>query len=236
MSTSETAPASPRPGTGELEHQLEVHRSALTAHCRRLLGSAFEAEDAVQETFVRAWRAFDRFEGRSSVRTWLHRIATNVCLDMCDAMQRRARPVDFASWRAPGATAGDIPSVVPMVQPFPGCHASRVGDDPADEAVTGEAIQGAFAVALLHLPPRQRSVLVLRDVLRWRATEVAELLGTTEAAVNSTLQRARSTLAARRDAAADRLRSLDEEQRPLVDRCVDAFRRYDVDALVSSLH
>jgi RNA polymerase sigma-70 factor (ECF subfamily) len=154
---------------------------------------------------------------------------------MCDATQRRARPVDFASRRAPSATAGDAPPDATVVQPFPGCHASRVGDDPADQAVTSEAIQGAFAVALLHLAPQQRSVLVLRDVLRWRATEVAELLGTTEASVNSTLQRARSNLAARRDAAADQPGSLDEGQRPLLDRYVDAFRRYDVDALVSSL-
>jgi RNA polymerase sigma-70 factor, ECF subfamily len=231
MSTTEPAPATRTRGTGALEHQLEEHRRALTAHCRRLLGSAFEAEDAVQETFVRAWRAYDRFEGRASLRTWLHRIATNVCLDMCDATQRRARPVDFASWQAPGAA----PSDVAFVQPFPGCHASRVGDDPAEQAVTREAIHGAFVAALLYLPPQQRSVLVLREVLRWKATEVAELLGTTVASVNSTLQRARSNLAARRCAADDQPHALDEEQRPLLHHYVDAFRRYDVDALASLL-
>jgi RNA polymerase sigma-70 factor, ECF subfamily len=235
MSTTETSPATPTPGTRDLEHQLEEHRRALTAHCRRLLGSAFEAEDAVQETFVRAWRAFDRFEGRASLRTWLHRIATNVCLDMYDATQRRARPVDFTSWQAPSVAAGAVPSDAAFVQPIPGCHASRVGDDPAEQAVTREAIHGAFVAALLHLPPQQRSVLVLREVLRWKATEVAELLGTTVASVNSTLQRARTNLAARRDATADQPRSLDEEQRPLLHHYVDAFRRYDVDALVSLL-
>jgi RNA polymerase sigma-70 factor, ECF subfamily len=235
MATTETAPPRSARLTGDLEHHLEEHRAALTAHCRRLLGSAFEAEDAVQETFVRAWRAFDRFEGRASLRSWLHRIATNVCLDMRDAPQRRARPVDFASWPTPSATAGVAPSGAASVRPLAGCHASRVGDDPAEQAVTHEAVHGAFVAALLHLPPQQRSVLVLREVLRWQATEVADLLGTTVSSVNSTLQRARSNLAARRDAAAGQPRSLDDARRPLLQQYVDAFRRYDVDALVSLL-
>lgn len=183
---------------------------------------------------MRAWRAFDRFEGRASLRTWLRRIATNVCLDMRDAKQRRARPVDFTSWQTPSAPAGAATSDAAFVVPFPGCHASRVGDDPAEQAVTREAIQDAFVAALLHLPPQQRSVLVLREVLRWKATEVAELLGTTVASVNSTLQRARSNLATRRRAG-DQPHPLDRKQRPLLDHCVDAFQRYDVDSLVALL-
>jgi RNA polymerase sigma-70 factor (ECF subfamily) len=234
MSTTETAPLAPTLRTKDLEHQLEEHRAALTAHCRRLLGSGFEAEDAVQETLVRAWRAFDRFEGRASLRTWLHRIATNVCLDMQDATQRRARPVDFTSWQTPSSPAGSEASDTGFIQPFVGCHASRVGDDPAERAVTREAIHGAFVAALLHLPKRQRSVLLLREVLRWKATEVAELLGTTVASVNSTLQRARSNLATGRCAPGGPHRP-DEEQRPLLQHYVDAFERHDVDSLVSLL-
>jgi RNA polymerase sigma-70 factor, ECF subfamily len=233
MSAIETAP--PRTvGMADLECQLEEHRMALTAHCRRLLGSGFEAEDAVQEAFVRAWQAFDRFEGRASVRTWLHRIATNVCLDMRRATQRRARPVDLAAWQAPGAAAADAPPDAAVVRPLPGCHASRVADDPAEQAVASEAIRRAFVTALVHLPERQRSVLLLREVLRWKASEVAELFGTTVASVNSTLQRARSNLAARR-CAADQQDSLDDEQRPLVQDYVDAFAHHDVDAFVSLL-
>jgi RNA polymerase sigma-70 factor, ECF subfamily len=233
MSTIEAAP--PRTvATADLECQLEEHRTVLTAHCRRLLGSGFEAEDAVQESFVRAWQAFDRFEGRASVRTWLHRIATNVCLDMQRATQRRARPVDLASWQAPGGATADAPSDPAVARPLPGCHASRVADDPAEQAVASEAIRSALVTALVHLPERQRAVLLLREVLRWRASEVAELLGTTVASVNSTLQRARSNLAARR-CAADQRDGLDDEQRPLVQDYVDAFARHDVDALVSLL-
>jgi RNA polymerase sigma-70 factor (ECF subfamily) len=234
MSITETAPLPRTVAASDLAWRLEKHRAALTAHCRRVLGSGFEAEDAVQETFVRAWRAFDRFEGRASLRTWLHRIATNVCLDMQDATQRRAYPVDFASWWAPGSVPADAPSGTAVVQPFPGCHASRVADDPAEQAVRSEAIHRAFAAALLHLPKRQRSVLLLREVLRWKATEVAELLGTTVTSVNSTLQRARSNLAAGRRAP-DGPHRLDEDQRPLAQQYVDAFERHDVDLLVSLL-
>jgi RNA polymerase sigma-70 factor (ECF subfamily) len=234
MSTTETAPVAPTLGAMELERQLEEHRGALTAHCRRLLGSGFEAEDAVQETFVRAWRAFDRFEGRASLRTWLHRIATNVCLDMQDATQRRARPVDLTSWQTPGAPNGGAASGAGSIQAVGGCHASRVGDDPAERAVTREAIHRAFVAATLNLPPRQRSVLLLRDVLRWKSTEVAELLGTTAASVNSTLQRARTNLAAGRRAPG-RPPCLDDEQRPLVRHYVDAFERHDVESLVALL-
>jgi RNA polymerase sigma-70 factor, ECF subfamily len=233
MSTIETTP--PRTvGTADLERQLEEHRTVLTAHCRRLLGSGFEAEDAVQEAFVRAWQAFDRFEGRASVRTWLHRIATNVCLDMQRSSQRRARPVDLASWQASGPVAADASSDAAAVRPLPGCHASRVADDPAEQAVASDAIRRALVTVLVHLPERQRSVLLLREVLRWRAGEVAELLGTTVASVDSTLGRARSNLAARR-CAADQQDGLEDEQPPRVQAYVDAFARHDVDTLVSLL-
>ena len=234
MPATGPAPAAAPQETLGLDGHLEEHRAALIAHCRRLLGSGFEAEDAVQETFVRAWRAFDRFERRSSLRTWLHRIATNVCLDMRDASQRRARPVDLASWHAPMYAPADAPPGAAVVRPVSGCHASRIGDDPADRAVAREAIHGAFAAALLHLPARQRSVLLLRDVLRWKASEVAELLGTTVTSVNSTLQRARSNLAAARSTD-DGPSRLEEAQRPLVEHYVDAFEHHDVDSLVSLL-
>jgi RNA polymerase sigma-70 factor, ECF subfamily len=234
MPATKAAPGSRTVGARDLDRQLEEHRAALTTLCRRLLSSGFEAEDAVQETFVRAWQAFDRFEGRASLRTWLHRIATNVCLDMRHATQRRARPFDVASWRIPGSAPTDGPSGATVVQPFTGCHASRVGDDPAEKAVTNEAIRRAFAAALLHLPKRQRSVLLLRDVLRWRATEVAELFGTTVAAVNSTLQRARSNLAAGGHSPERPVR-LDDAHRPLVQDFVDAFEHHDVDSLVAML-
>jgi RNA polymerase sigma-70 factor (ECF subfamily) len=234
MSTIETAPPPRSVGAAALECQLEEHRTALTAHCRRILGSGFEAEDAVQETFVRAWQALDRFEGRASLRTWLHRIATNVCLDMRGATQRRARPVDLASWHAPGSAAADASTGAAVVRPYAGCHASRVADDPAEQAVVSEAIHSAFVAALVHLPKRQRSVLLLREVLRWKASEVAELLGTTVASVNSTLQRARSNLAARR-CAPDGQDHLDDEERPLVRHYVDAFAHHDIDSLVSLL-
>ncbi|HEX6418468.1 MAG TPA: RNA polymerase subunit sigma-70 [Acidimicrobiales bacterium] len=219
MTAPDAAPVGPPRTSPPLERRFEAHRGELRAHCRRMLGSASEADDAVQETFVRAWRSFDRFEGRSALSTWLHRIATNVCLDMRGAAQRRARPADPASWGT------DSPA---------GRHPSPSDDDPAEQAVARESVRLALGAALLHLPPRQRSVLLLRDVLRWRATEVAELLGTTVASVNSALQRARTTLA---DAhrSADRSRPTDDGQQALLQRYVEAFEHYDVDALVALL-
>jgi RNA polymerase sigma-70 factor, ECF subfamily len=228
--TRADAPAARAAGPG-IEHDLEEHRAALTAHCSRILGSPCEAEDAVQETLVRAWRKIDGFEGRASLRTWLHSIATNVCLDMRDAKQRRAPPIDPASAQALGASARQCRE---WIQPARGAHAQPTNDDPAERAVTSEAIRQAFVAALLHLPPQQRSVLILREVLRWRATEVAELLGTTVGAVNSALQRARSNLAAGR-AGADGPRPLHDDQRALLKGYLDAFQRYDVDAFVSLL-
>lgn len=211
--------------------RLERHRHELAAHCCRLLGSWSEADDAVQETLVRAWRALDGFEGRSSLRLWLHRIATNVCLDMRRAKQRRAHASDPASWPVAGGSLRGAQGDAAWLEPVPVGHARSGGDDPAELAVSREAVRRALVAAFVRLPPRQRSVLLLRDVLRWRAAEVAELYGTTVTAVHSSLGRAHSNLAAR--GGVDEPDSLDDEQRELVHRHVDAFERGDVDALVS---
>src|SRR3954466_1011594 len=165
--------------------ELEQHRRALTAYCYRMLGSPFDAEDAVQDTLLRAWRNIDRFEGRASLRSWLYRIATNVCLDMLGSKERRVRPMDLGPSRAPVLENLNVPAEVTWVQPIP---------DPADAAIERDTIRLAFVAALQHLPPRQRAVLILCEVLRWQAIEVAELLDTSVASVNSALQRARATL------------------------------------------
>lgn len=212
--------------------RFEQYRHELAAHCCRLLGSRSEADDAVQETFVRAWRAFDRFEGRSSLRSWLHRIAINVCLDMRRAKQRRARATDPTMWPAAGGSVRGRQRDAAWLEPVPVGHARSACDDPAEQAVSRDAVRRAFAAAFVRLPPRQRSVLILRDVLRWQAAEVAELHGTSVAAVNSSLGRARSNLAAR-DGTGDELGSMDDEQRALLRRHVDAFERCDLDSLVS---
>ena len=193
----------------ELERQLEQHRRELTGYCYRMLGSAFEAEDAVQETLVRAWRSLDRFEGRAALRSWLYRIATNVCLDLLQGRKRRAVPMDFG----PAQTAPDVPG--PMqpeatwVMPIPDGSVVAADADPAEALQARETIRLAFVAALQHLPPRQRAVLILREVLRWKADEVAELLDTTVASVNSALQRARATLDASELAFTDRFEPLD---------------------------
>jgi RNA polymerase sigma-70 factor (ECF subfamily) len=210
--------------------RLEQYRHELAAHCCRLLGSWSEADDAVQETLVRAWRAFDDFEARSSLRSWVHRIATNVCLDMRRAKQRRARPTDPTSWPVTGGSLRDGRGEAAWLQPVPVGHARSAADDPAELAVSREAVRLALVAAFVRLPPRQRSVLILRDILRWQAAEVAALHGTSVAAVNSSLERARSNLAAR-DGTIDG--SLDDEQRALLHRHVEAFERCDLDSLVA---
>ncbi|MPZ91365.1 MAG: sigma-70 family RNA polymerase sigma factor [Actinobacteria bacterium] len=222
--------------SGNLELELERYRKELTGYCYRMLGSAFEAEDAVQETMVRAWRSFDRFEGRSSVRSWLHSIATNVCLDMLGGSQRRARPMDLA---APKSAEGPLGNALPeatWIQPMPDSSIMPESNDPAELAMERETIRLAFVAALQHLPPRQRAVLILREVLRWKATEVAELLDTSVVSVNSALQRARSTLGDSDLTSSDALQPEDDEQRELLARYVDAFERYDIDSLTSILH
>lgn len=214
-----------------IETQLEGFRRELNGYCYRLLGSVFEAEDAVQETMLRAWRHLDGFEGRSSLRTWLYRIAGNVCFDMLASRKRRAMPVDLSP-------AGSVESPLdpPLtestwIEPAPDTWALDERADPADRAVAQESIRLAFIAALQHLPPRQRAVLILREVLAWQATEVAELLDTTVASVNSALQRARAGLAARGLSLNDA--KPDNPEESFLDRYVTAFESYDVEALTA---
>ncbi len=214
---------------------LERHRRELTAHCYRMLGSPFEAEDAVQETLLRAWRNLSRFEGRAALRSWLYSIATNVCLDQLRGRDRRARPMDLGPARAHDGPVGEILPEVTWIEPVPDRLVVTDGD-PADVAESRETIRLAFVAALQHLPPRQRAVLILCEVLRWKASEVAELLGTSVASVNSALQRARATLDAGDFGGADAGSSLDEDHRELLSRYVDAFERYDMEALTSLIH
>jgi RNA polymerase sigma-70 factor (ECF subfamily) len=230
-----TPPADEAP-PGDLSERLEAHRAELTGHCYRMLGSAFEAEDAVQETFIRAWRAYDRFEGRAAFRSWLYRIATNVCLDMLTSRQRRARPVDLSAAKSADAPLGAALPEATWIEPIPDERVVPTGGDPAEVAVARESIRLAFVAALQHLPPRQRAVLILREVLRWHADEVAELLDTSVASVNSALQRARATIAERKLTDGDAGKPLDDGQQALLARYVDAFERYDMDALTSVLH
>jgi len=213
---------------------LERHRRELNAYCYRMLGSPFEAEDAVQDTFLRAWRALERFEGRASLRSWLYRIATNVCLDMLDGRERRARPMDLGEARSPDGPVGEILPEVTWIEPVPDGRVMPEGD-PAAVAESRETIRLAFVAALQHLPPRQRAVLILCEVLHWKASEVAELLDTSVAAVNSALQRARAALDAADVADAGRGR-LSEHDLELLARYVDAFERYDMDALTTLIH
>jgi RNA polymerase sigma-70 factor, ECF subfamily len=212
--------------------QLEEHRTALTGHCYRMLGSAIDADDAVQETLVRAWRALERFDGRASLRTWLYRIATNVCLDALADRSRRARPMEMG----PPGSLDDPLEELPRthwLEPIPDARAVPADADPAERAVLRQSIRLAFVAALQHLPPRQRAALLLTEVLGWSAAEVADTLETSVAAVNSALQRARATLASRD--VTEGAGSLSAAQLQLLDRYVEAFHRYDVDALTALL-
>jgi len=214
---------------------LDQYRRELTGYCYRMLGSGFEADDAVQETLLRAWKAAEGFEGRSSVRSWLYRIATNVCLDMLRGRERRARPMELGSSSPPDEShLGPMLAERNWVSPIADARVLPQDGDPAEIAASRETIRLAFVTALQHLPAKQRAVLILAEVLRWQATEVAELLDTTVAAVNSALQRARATLAAVH--AEERSRPVDADQRELLARYVDAFERYDVSTLVTLLH
>ncbi len=222
--------------TDRRPEDLEQYRRELTGYCYRMLGSAFEADDAVQETMVRAWRSFDSFEGRAAVRSWVYRIATNVCLDMLRGRQRRARPMEMGpSSPAEISHLGPKLAENTWVTPIADSRVLPNSNDPADLADARETIRLAFVTALQHLPARQRAVLILREVLRWQAAEVAELLDTTVASVNSALQRARATLA-HRPPATGAPPAMDAGQQDLLARYVDAFERYDIPRLVTLLH
>jgi RNA polymerase sigma-70 factor, ECF subfamily len=225
-----TAASSP-----DLERELEAYRRELTGYCYRMLGSAFDAEDAVQETMVRAWRGLEQFEGRAALRSWLYRIATNVCLDMLNGKERRIRPLELG---APGGLDSPLTtrSEATWLEPIPDGRLLPGDGDPAQLTEERETLRLAFVAALQHLPPQQRAVLILREVLRWRANEVAELLGTSVASVNSSLQRARASLEATEITPSEPLEPLDQEQQELLERYITAFERYDMDALTSLLH
>ena len=219
-----------------IEMQLEAYRSELTGYCYRMLGSSFEAEDAVQDTLVRAWRSIDSFEGRSALRSWLYRIATNVCLTMLGSAQRRIRPMDLGPPGSGRATDPGEPRPEDIwFGPVPDARVLPEGSDPAEVVAGRESIRLAFVAALQHLPPKQRAVLILREVLAWSAQEVADLLDTSVAGVNSALQRARATIAAA-DTGADVRKPMDDEQKELLARYVRAFEAYDLTALTALLH
>jgi RNA polymerase sigma-70 factor, ECF subfamily len=224
------------PASAALEQGFEQHRAELIAYCYRMLGSAFEAEDAVQETFLRAWRAFDRFEGRAALRSWLYRIATNVSLDMLSGRERRARPMDLGPSREPIAENLTTLPEVTWIEPMPDSRVVPAEGDPAEVTAVRETVRLALVAALQHLPPRQRAVLILCEVLRWKAAEVAELLDTSVASVNSALQRARATLDASDVEAVHASPSVDKADDELLSRYVEAFEQYDMDALVSLIH
>ena len=223
--------AEPRPAMADLEQ----YRTELRGYCYRMLGSAFDADDAVQETMVKAWQAWDRFEGRSSTRSWLYRIATNVCLDALRSRQRRALPMDLSA-PVPGSTppTDTLPESM-WVEPVPDGDVVPAGGDPAQRVVAQDTVRLAFVAALQHLPPRQRAVLILREVLAWHAAEVAELLDTSVASVNSALQRARATLVERGITDSSPAAALSASDQELVARYVKAFEAYDITALVALL-
>src|SRR5213080_3527174 len=207
-----------------VEGELEQYRHELTGYCYRMLGSVFEAEDAVQETMIRAWRSLERFEGRSSLKSWLYRIATNVCFDQLNGRERRARPIDLGPAQEPlFENLAELPEVT-CITPLP---------TPDELAEQRETLRLAFVAALQHLPPKQRAALILCEVLKWQASEAAELLETSVASINSALQRARATLAT-----ADTTvpAELDDDARALLERYVSAFEDYDIDRLTDLLH
>jgi RNA polymerase sigma-70 factor (ECF subfamily) len=204
--------------------ELEQYRRELTGYCYRMLGSAFEAEDAVQETMLRAWRSLERFEGRSALKSWLYRIATNVCFDALAGRERRARPMDLGPAQEPlFENLAELPEVT-WITPLP---------TPDELAEQRETLRLAFVAALQHLPPKQRAALILCEVLKWQASEAAELLDTSVASINSALQRARATLSTADTTVPD---ELDDDARALLERYVSAFEAYDIDRLTELLH
>ncbi|MEQ4718969.1 sigma-70 family RNA polymerase sigma factor [Nonomuraea sp. B19D2] len=222
-----------KPTTEEFLQQADPMRRELLAHCYRMMGSVHDAEDLVQETYLRAWRAYDGFEGRSSLRTWLYRIATSACLTALDSRGRRPLPTGLGAPSTEPAAPLVQNNEVPWLEPVPDALAGAAGDDPASIVTSRESIRLALIAALQHLPPRQRAVLVLRDVLKWKAAEVAEALETSTAAVNSILQRARAQLNQVQPSPDDPVEPLSPEQRAQLERYVAAFENYDFDNLVS---
>jgi RNA polymerase sigma-70 factor, ECF subfamily len=216
---------------GDFSTHAEPYRRELLAHCYRMTGSLHEAEDVVQETYLRAWKAYDRFEGKSSIRTWLHRIATNTCLTALEGRQRRPLPTGLGSTSSDPTAELVERREVPWLEPLP-----DLSDDPADPSVivgSRESVRLAFVAALQHLPPRQRAVLLLRDVLQWKSAEVADAVGSTTVAVNSLLQRARTQLEAVGPSTTDRLTPPDSpEAQDLLARYIAAFEAYDIERLV----
>jgi RNA polymerase sigma-70 factor (ECF subfamily) len=214
--------------------KIEEYRRELTGYCYRMLGSGFEADDAVQETMLRAWRAAGGFEGRSSLRSWLYRIATNICLDMLRGRQRRAMPMDFGPASPPVEALLDWQPDEMWMSPIADAKVMPEHGDPADIAVARDTVRLAFVTALQHLPPRQRAALILCEVLRMPAAEAAATLGTSVPAVNSAMQRARATLAELPEE--QRPTAVDADQADLLAKYVDAFQRYDMEQLVTLLH
>src|ERR1700756_933212 len=223
-----SAVAATRSGA-ELERELGQHRQELMGYCYRMLGSPFDAEDAVQETLLRAWRGVDRFDGRAALRSWLYRVRAKLCLARPSARNRRARPMDLGPAHEPVAENLNVPAEVTWIEPIP--DSMVAGTDPAEEAMGRETLRLAFIAALQHLPPRQRAALILCEVLRWKATEAAELLETSVASINSALHRARATLEETGATAYDPLPEMGQEQRDLLSRYVEAFEAYDIDRL-----
>ena len=223
------------PAREDFVQATDPYRRELLAHCYRMLGSVHDAEDLVQETFLRAWRAYDRFEGRSSVRTWLYRIATSACLNALESRSRRPLPTGLGEPSAEADATLVEKKEISWLEPIPDALVGSGESDPAATVTSRQSVRLAFIAALQHLPPKQRAVLVLRDVFRWKASEVSELLDTSVASVNSALQRAHATLGAAGISDAEPLRPLDDEQRSLLERYVDAFERYDMDSLTSLL-
>lgn len=216
------------------ETDLEQFRVELTGYCYRMMGSIFEAEDAVQETMIRAWKNLDKFEGRSSLRSWVYRIATNVCLSALGATERkRVRPVDFGPSSFAELPIGPQRNEIPWIEPAPDARVLPLGADPADLVVQRDSIRLAFIAALQNLPPKQRAALILCEVLKWKSEEAAALLETSEAAINSALQRARTTM---ESLDAGKPKTLSDDKQKLAQRYAESFETYDMDALVSLLH
>ena len=235
MATQTQEPARRTGPDEDFPQVTDPYRRELLAHCYRMTGSVHDAEDLVQETYLRAWRAYHGFEGRSSVRTWLYRIATNVCLTALEGRNRRPLPAGLGAPSSEAGTPLEENGEIPWLEPVPDAMLDEgSADDPLAVVTDRETIRLAFVAALQHLPARQRAVLILRDVLRWKAAEVAEAMETTTASVNSALQRAHATLE-KANLSADSVAEPTAEQKAMLERYVDAFWRKDIESIVSML-